>query len=127
MPFLGYYTPSELAALLGGGESTYRQRAQRGEYINATKQGNTWLIPLSDISQHGRGYDEEFAEAARLSPAYPGDSTDIVLARNSDERYGIYLEESWYGAGQALEMLKYLQEHEQWLREKAKEHEENMR
>lgn len=112
----GYYTPAQLAKMLGGGESTYRQYAARGEYLNATKQGNTWFIPLSDVSKHGRGYDQEFAAPAKLSPEYPQDPSDIVLAQNSDGRYGIYLEDDWYGAGQALEMFKYIREHEAWLK-----------
>jgi hypothetical protein len=115
----GFYTPAQLATLLGGGESTYRQRAAKGEFINAVKQGNTWFIPMSDVDKTGRGYDEEFAEPQRLSPEVSGDPTDIVLAKNDDDRYGIYIREDWYGAAQALVILAYLQEHKAWLEEKA--------
>lgn len=124
MPIHGYFTPSELARMLGGGESTYRQRAANGEYLNAAKEGNTWWIPLSDINKNGREYDQEFAEPARLSPEYPSDPSDIVLAQNSDQRYGIYMDDDWYGVDQALEILKYLRKHEAWLVEKSKEQKE---
>lgn len=115
----GFYTPRQLADMLGGGESTYRLRAARGEFVHAVKQGNTWFIPLLDVSHVGRGYDEEFAPAAPLDPAYPNDTSDIVLAQNSDGRYGVYICEHWYGARQALSMLAYLEEHREWLQEKA--------
>ena len=124
MPMLGYYTPAELAQLFGKGESTYRQQAAKGEYLNAVKQGNTWFIPLSDVSKTGRGYDQEFAPSMKLSPEYPNDSTDVVLAQNSDGRYGVYLEDAWYGAAQALVMLNYLQQHRDWLAEKAQANKE---
>ena len=73
---------------------------------------------------HGRGHDKEFAEPQRLSSSHPTDPSDIVLAQNSDGRYGIYLEDDWYGAGQALVILEYLQKHKDWLAEKAKENSE---
>ena len=66
-------------------------------------------IPL----RHGQGV--QFTEPCYLSPEYPNDSTHIVLAQNDDERYGIYIDEDWYGASQALRMLEYLQEHKAWL------------
>lgn len=115
----GFYTPRQLSEMLGGGESTYRLRAARGEFVHAVKQGNTWFIPLLDVNHVGRGYDEEFAPARPLSPEVPTDPSSIVLAQNSDFRYGVYIDEQWYGAAQALEILKYLQEHEEWLQEKA--------
>jgi hypothetical protein len=118
MPMLGYYTPAELAQMFGKGESTYRQQAAKGEYLNAVKQGNTWFIPLRDISKIGRGYDQEFAAPVKLSPE-PDDPQSIVLARDSDGHYGVYLDDAWYGAAQALQILKYLREHEGWLTEKA--------
>lgn len=114
----GFYTPAQLAEMLGGGESTYRMRAARGEFKHAVKQGNTWFISLLDVSQVGRGYDREFAEPQKLSPEYPNDSSDIVIAQNSDGRYGIYLSDHWYGASQALNMLDYLTKHRAWLEEK---------
>lgn len=117
----GFYTPKQLSEMLGGGESTYRLRASRGEFKHAFKQGNTWFIPLLDISHVGRGYDEELAPAQRLSPDYLQDPSDIVLAKNSDGRYGVYLEEEWYGATQALAILSYLEKHREWLEQKARE------
>ena len=115
----GFYTPKQLAEMLGGGESTYRLRAARGEFVHAVKQGNTWFIPLLDVNHVGRGYDPEFAPVKPISPEVPTDPSSIVLAQNSDGRYGIYINESWYGAAQALEILAYLKEHEVWLKEKA--------
>ncbi len=64
-------------------------------------------------------YGVQFMEPCYLSPEYPDDSTHIVLAQNDDERYGIYIDEDWYGAAQALRMLEYLQEHKAWLEERA--------
>lgn len=117
----GFYTPKQLSEMLGGGESTWRLRASRGEFKNAVKQGNTYFVPLSDVHKWGRGYDAEFAEPAPLDPAYPNDPSDIVLAKNSDDRYGIYISDHWYGARQALNMLAYLEKHRTWLEEKAQE------
>jgi hypothetical protein len=117
----GFYTPAQLAEMLGGGESTYRQKAANGVYKHAVKQGNTWFIPLLDVAGVGRGYDKEFAEPLRLSVDRPDDTKDIVIAQDDDGRYGIYLEDHWYGAGQALRMLQYLEQHKNWLEEKAKE------
>ncbi len=118
---LGFYTPAQLAEMLGGGESTYRQKAANGVYKNAVKQGNTWFIPLLDVSGVGRGYDKEFADPLKISTDVPTDPSDIVLAQNSDDRYGVYVSDDWYGAGQALQILRYLEEHREWLEEKAKE------
>lgn len=115
----GFYTPRQLAEMRGGGESTYRQKAANGLYKNAFKQGDTWFIPLSDVDQWGRGYDKEFAEPLRLSVDHLGDPRDIVLAQNSDDRYGIYISDDWYGASQALQILKYLEQHREWLEQKA--------
>jgi len=70
-------------------------------------------IPL----RHGAGI--EFTEHYYLSPEYPNDPTHIVLAQNDDEGYGVYIDEVWFGASQALRMLEYLQEHKAWLEEKA--------
>jgi Helix-turn-helix domain len=117
----GFYTSHQLADMLGGGESTYRLRAMRGEFPHASKQGGTWLIPLRDVQKWGRGYDKEFAEPLPLDPSHPKDESDIVLAQNNDGRYGIYINERWYGAGEALEILAYLEEHGEWLRQKAAE------
>lgn len=122
----GFYTPRQLAEMLGGGESTYRLRAARGEFLHAVKQGNTWFIPLLDVNHVGRGYDEECAEPQPLDPNYP-DSTDIVLAKHSEGRYGIYIEDEWYGAGEALAILSYLEKHREWLEQKAQENEEKSR
>ena len=115
----GFYTPKQLSEMLGGGESTYRLRASKGEFKHAVKQGNTWFIPLLDLSHVGRGYDEEFADPALLSPEQPNDPSDIVIAKNSDERYGIYINEHLYGADQALVMLSYLDQHREWLEQGA--------
>lgn len=120
----GFYTPRQLAEKIGGGESTYRLRAERGDYIHAFKQGGTWFISMLDVNQHGRGYNEEFAEPQKLSPDYPNDPSDIVIAQN-DDRYGIYISGHWYGAGQALNILAYLEKHRAWLEEKAVENEVN--
>ncbi len=125
MPLHGFYTPAELANMFGGGESTYRQKAAGGDYLHAVKQGNTWFIPLRDISKNGRHYDKEFAEAQRLSPEYPEDPSDIVIAQNSDDRYGIYIDDDWYGASQALIMLDYLLKYKDWLVEKSAEMQED--
>jgi len=119
----GFYTTTQLAELFGGGASTWRTRAESGEFKHAFKQGNTWFIPLLDVSHVGRGYDEEFADPQPLSPEVPTDPSDIVLARNDDERYGIYINEHWYGAGQALSILSYLTKHREWLEQKAAENE----
>lgn len=121
----GYFTPKQLSEMLGGGESTWRWRAANGRYKNAFQAGDkgTWYIPLSDINQTGRDYDEMCAEPAPLDPRYPKDPSSIVLARNADQRYGIYINQHWYGAGQALVMLNYLRQHEQWLIDGAKENE----
>ncbi|SRR5579885_1855180 len=121
----GFYTPKQLSELLGGGESTYRVKAARGDFKHAFKQGNTWFIPLLDVSQIGRGYDKELAPPALLDPDYPDDPSDIVLAQNSDKRYGIYIDSHWYGARQALSILAYLEEHRAWLEEKANENNAN--
>ena len=117
----GFYTTTQLAEMFGGGASTWRLRAEKGEFKHAVKQGSTWFIPLLDVSHVGRGYDEEFAEPARLSPEHPTDPSDIVLAKNSDGRYGIYIDDDWYGAAQALAILQYLEKHKTWLQQKAKE------
>jgi hypothetical protein len=121
----GYYTPAELAQMRGGGESTWRLRASRGDFIHAEKRGNTWYIPLRDVDHWGRGYDKEFGEPQKLTPEIPTDPRDIVLAQNDDGRYGIYVLEEWYGAGEALAMLDYLRKHEEWLKEKAAENKRN--
>lgn len=123
MPMGGFYTPAELAYMRGGGESTYRQRAAAGEYLHATKQGNTWFIPLRDIDKWGRDYDKEFADPQPLDPKFPHEQ-NIVLAQNSDGRHGIYIDDDWYGAGQALSILSYLEKHKTWLEEKAIENDE---
>lgn len=121
----GFYTPKQLSELLGGGESTWRLRAARGEFLHAIKlPGNTWGIPLSDVDKWGRGYDAEHAAPQHLDPAHPDDPSDIVLAENSDGRYGIYISDDWYGAAQALVVLDYLRQHETWLLEKARVNEE---
>ncbi len=117
----GFYTPAQLAEMLGGGESTYRQKAANGVYKHAFKQGNTWFISLLDVSGIGRGYDKEFAEPLRLSVDHLSDPSDIVLAQNSDDRYGIYISDDWYGASQALQILKYLEQHREWLEQRAVE------
>jgi hypothetical protein len=117
----GFYTPKQLSEMLGGGESTYRLRAARGDFVHAVKQGNTWFIPLLDVSRVGRGYDEEYADSQPLDPRYPNDPSDIVIAQNSDGRYGVYITDDWYGAGQALTILAYLEKHKEWLEQKAKE------
>lgn len=121
-----FYTPKQLAEMFGGGESTWRLRAARGEFSHAIKlPGNAWGIPLSDVNKWGRGYDEECADSQRLDPNYPEDPSDIVLAKNGDGRYGIYIEDDWYGAEQALTILDYLEKHRVWLEQKAKENELN--
>lgn len=117
----GFYTPSQLAQMRGGGESTWRLRAARGEFKNAVKQGNTWFIPMRDVDKWGPGYDKEFAEPQPLSPECPTDPSSIVLAQNSDDRYGVYISEHWFGAGQALAILDYLEKHKDWLVEKSEE------
>lgn len=117
----GFYTPRQLAEMRGGGESTYRQKAANGLYKHAIKQGDTWFIPLGDVDQWGRGYDKEFAEPLRLSVDHLSDPSDIVLARNSDDRYGVYISDDWYGASQTLQILKYLEMHKDWLEQKAAE------
>lgn len=120
----GFYTPRQLAEKIGGGESTYRLRAERGDYVHAFKQGGTWFISMLDVNQHGRGYNEEFAEPQKLSPDYSNDPSDIVIAKN-DDRYGIYISGHWYGARQALNILAYLTQHRAWLEEKSVENDAN--
>jgi hypothetical protein len=119
----GYFTPSQLASMFGGGESTWRLKAQKGEFAHAVKRGKTWFIPISDVNQIGRGYDKEFTEPQYLSPEYPNDPSSIVIAQNDDGRYGAYINEHWFGAAQSLVILEYLQSHRDWLVEKAQENE----
>lgn len=68
----------------------------------------------------GRGRDKEYAEPTKLSPEVPTDPSDIVLAGDDEGRFGIYLNDRWYGAGQALRILAYLLKHQTWLEEKVK-------
>ncbi len=72
----------------------------------------------------GRGHDKEFDTPQMLSPETPKDPSDIVIAQNSDGRYGVYIEDDWYGSQQALVILKYLEKHRVWLEQTAQE---NMR
>lgn len=113
-----FYTPAQLSVMRGGGESTWRLRAARGDFKHAVKQGNTWFIPMYDVLPPD---EEECAESRKLSPEYPNDPSSIVLARNSDGRYGIAVSGHWFGVKQALVILRYLEEHEPWLVEKIAE------
>ena len=68
-----------------------------------------------------KSYIEKIAEPFRLSPDVPSDPSEIALAQFDKERYGVSIDEEWFGAGQALQILKYLELHRDWLEQKAKE------
>ncbi len=93
------------------------ERNWGGKRSGAGRPAQYKKVPLN----FGRGHDKEFAEPQRLSPEYPADPSDIVLAQNSDGRYGIYIEDDWYGVSQALVILEYLEKHKAWLEQKSKE------
>lgn len=111
-----YLSPLKASQLTKWSERTWRDKCARDVIPGAHKVGKQWLIPRDALRLCGilRGPEKEQGEPQMLAP---DSDLDIVIA-TEDDRRGIYIDHTWFGAQEALGILEYLQKHEQWIREK---------
>lgn len=116
---MNYIDLHEASRVTGKAVPTLRLACQQGRFPGAIQitERKIWMIPRPLIYGYGRRDEDEIGEP---SPLTNDGATTIVLAKDPSYGYpclGMYVDETFFSARMALNLLKFLEANREQLKE----------